>query len=61
MPKMPCPLSCLLSNNFAVVLIERRMFTKTHARLPVGERVPTSVGRRDDPDGDLVEVNRGYW
>ena len=27
----------------------------------VGERVPTGVGRRDDPEGDPVEVTGRYW
>ena len=27
----------------------------------VGERVPTSVGRRSDPEGDPVEVAGRYW
>ena len=27
----------------------------------VGERVPTGVGRRDDPEGDPVEATRRNW
>ena len=26
----------------------------------MGERVPTGVGRRDDPEGDPVEVTERY-
>lgn len=35
--------------------------TKESATTRVGERVPTGVRRRDDPEGDLVEATRRYW
>ena len=31
------------------------------AHVAVGERVPTGVGRRDDPEGDPVEATGQYW